>query len=170
MTAGGQRAEQARRSLKPGRARQLPARQAKRGSRLRLHRAPVRVIAARVVVNGVAVALVVLLLPWVRVSTGHPVLGYLALGAIFGLITAFVKPAIQFVSVPGLLGSLGLVVILIDIVTFWLLDAVTPLLHTSGPLGVVTAGVLLGLLSYVLDNLLGLVPPVARDRPEERIQ
>ncbi len=165
-----ERASATRTSLKLGRAGQVPGQQTKRGSRPRLHRSPVRVIAARVVVNGVAVALVVLALPWVRVSTSHPVLAYLALGAIFGLITAFVKPAIQFISVPGLLGSLGLVVILIDIITFWLLDVVTPLLRTSGPLGVVTAGVLLGLLSYVLDNLLGLVPPVARDRPEERIQ
>ena len=132
---------------------------------VRLHRAPLKVIAARTVVNGVAVALVVLLLPGVRENTGHPVLGYLALGAIFGLINAFVKPAMQFVAVPGLLGSLGLVVILIDIVTFWVFDLTTRLLDTSGPLAVVAAGVLLGLLSWVLDNLLGLAPPIARDHP-----
>ena len=63
-----------------------------RASRVKLRRAPWRVLAARVVVNGIAVALVVLILPGVRESTGHPALGYLALGAIFGLINAFVKP------------------------------------------------------------------------------
>jgi hypothetical protein len=36
------------------------------------------------------VALVVLVLPGVNEGTGHPVLGYLALGAIFGAINAFV--------------------------------------------------------------------------------
>ena len=42
------------------------------------------VVAARVVVNGLAVALVVLILPGVRAGTGHPALGYLVLGAILG--------------------------------------------------------------------------------------
>jgi putative membrane protein len=122
------------------------------------------VVAARVVVNGLALALVVLILPGVRESAGHPVLGYLALGAIFGLINAFVKPALQFVALPGLLGSMGMVVILVDIITFWLLESLTSLLSTTGFLWVVLAGVLLGLLSYVLDNLLGLVPPILSDR------
>ena len=131
---------------------------------MKLHRVPWRVIGARVVVNGLAVALVVLILPGVRESTGNPALGYLALGAIFGLINAFVKPAIQFVALPLLAGSMGLVVVLVDIVTFWLLDSLTNLLHTNGPLWVVLAGVLLGLLSYVLDNVLGLVPPILTDR------
>jgi putative membrane protein len=129
-----------------------------------LHRAPWRVVAARVAVNGLAVALVVAILPGVRESTGNPVLGYLALGAIFGLINAFAKPAIQFIAVPLLLGSMGLVVIVVDVITFWLLDALTPLLTTTGFLAVGAAGILLALLSYVLDNVLGLVPPVQRDR------
>jgi putative membrane protein len=129
-----------------------------------LHRAPWRVVAARVVVNGLAVALVVAILPGVRESTGHPVLGYLALGAIFGLINAFAKPAIQFIALPLLLGSMGLVVIFVDVFTFWLLDALTPLLTTTGLFAVGAAGILLALLSYVLDNVLGLVPPVQRDR------
>lgn len=116
--------------------------------------------------NGLAVAVVVALLPGVKESTGRPVLGYLALGAIFGLINAFVKPLIQFVALPGLLGSLGFIVILIDIVTFWLLDVLTPLLDTGGPLPVIVAGIVLGLLCYVLDNMLGLVPPISHRREQ----
>lgn len=116
--------------------------------------------------DGLAVAVVVALLPGVKESTGRPVLGYLALGAIFGLINAFVKPLIQFVALPGLLGSLGFIVILIDIVTFWLLDVLTPLLDTGGPLPVIVAGIVLGLLCYVLDNMLGLVPPISHRREQ----
>jgi putative membrane protein len=92
------------------------------------------------------------------------VLGYLVLGALFGLINAFVKPAIQFVALPGLLGSMGLIVILVDIITFRLLESATKILSASGFLWVVLAGVLLGLLSYVFDNLLGLAPPILSDR------
>ena len=113
--------------------------------------------------------MVVLVLPGVHESTGHPAVGYLALGAIFGLINAFVKPAIQFVALPLLAGSFGLIVILVDIVCFWLLDSLTTILNTDGPLWVVAAGLLLGLLSYVLDNVLGLVPPILSDR-QERVE
>jgi uncharacterized membrane protein YvlD (DUF360 family) len=125
------------------------------------------VLAGRIVLNGIAVALVVALLPGVQEHTGRPVLGYLAIGALLGLINAFIKPAIQILVFPLLLGSMGLVVILVDIVIFWLLDRLTPLLHTDGPLWTVLAGVLLGVLSYVLDNLAGLTPPIVSDRPEE---
>ncbi len=128
---------------------------------------PWRVVAARVVVNGLAVALVVLIMPGVHESTGHPVLGYLLLGAIFGLVNAFVKPAVQFVALPLLAGSMGLVIVVVDIVTFGVLDAVTSVIRTSGAVWVILGGVLLGLLSYLLDNLLGLVPPIVPDEPEE---
>jgi hypothetical protein len=61
---------------------------------------------------------------------------------------------------------MGLVVILVDVIVFWLLDRLTPLLKTDSPLWVVLAGVLLGLLVYLLDNLLGLTPPSVSDRQE----
>jgi putative membrane protein len=128
-------------------------------------RAPWRVTAGRVVVNAVAVALVVLILPGLRVYADHPVLGFVLLGALFGLLNAFVKPAIQFVALPLLLGSMGLVVLLIDILIFWLLEQLTPLLRTSSFLWVVLGGVVLGLLTGVLDNLLGLTPPIRSDHP-----
>jgi putative membrane protein len=133
----------------------------------RIHRAPWRVVAARVLVNGLAVAVVVLVLPGVRETTARPVLGYVLMGALFGLINAFVKPAIQFVALPMLAGSMGLVVIVVDILTFWLLAALTNVLTASGLLPIVLGGTILGLLSFLLDNLLGLVPPVLADRRAE---
>jgi putative membrane protein len=133
----------------------------------RLRRTPWRVLAGRTVVNAIAVALIVGLLPGVHADPKHPVSAYLAMGALLGLINAFVKPAIQFVVFPLLLGSLGLVVILVDIVVFWLLNRLTPFLHTDGLIWVVLAGMLLGLMSYLFDNLAGLTPPIVSDRPAE---
>lgn len=133
---------------------------------IRLRRAPWRVVVARVVVNGLAVALVVAVLPGVAVTVDHPVVGYLVIGAAFGLVNAFLKPVIQFVALPLLLGSLGLVVPAVDIGVFWVLDLFTPFLHSAGALWIVLAGLLLGLLSYLLDNLLGLTPPILSDRSE----
>lgn len=138
------------------------------GSRLHLRRAPWRVLVGRVVVNGLAVALVVAVLPGVVVSVRHRVLAYLVLGAVLGLVNAFVKPAIQFVALPLLLGSMGLVVLAVDVGVFWVLDLVTPYLSTTGALPLVAAGLVLGLVSYLLENLLGLAPPIVSDRPERR--
>jgi hypothetical protein len=53
-----------------------------------LRRALRRVNAARVVVNGFAVPLVVLILPGVRESTGHPVLGDLGGFAVYVVAAA----------------------------------------------------------------------------------
>jgi uncharacterized membrane protein YvlD (DUF360 family) len=78
-----------------------------------------------------------------------------------------VKPLIQFVALPLLLGSLGLVVILIDILLFWILEQLTPLLGSSSFAWVALAGALLGLVTGVLDNVLGLVPPIPADRPDQ---
>lgn len=120
------------------------------------------------IANAIAVAITVLVLPGLDENTGHPVLGYLGLGLLFGLINAFVKPAAQFVALPFLLGSMGLVVILIDILVFFLLDEITPnLLNATRPLWIIVGGVMLGVLSFLLDNLLGLTPPVVLDRREE---
>ena len=120
------------------------------------------------VANAIAVAITVLVLPGLDENSGHPVLGYLGLGLLFGVINALVKPAAQFVALPFLLGSMGLVVILIDILVFFLLNEITPtLLDATGLLSIVLGGVLLGVLSFLLDNLLGLTPPVVLDRREE---
>jgi len=120
------------------------------------------VLAGRVMVNALALALVVLALPGVHETTGHPVLGYLVLGALFGLlINAFFKPAIEFVALPFLLGSVGLVVIVVDVAMFWMLDSLTPLLCTDGALWLIGAGVLLGLLSYLFGQR---VRPRSADR------
>lgn len=134
---------------------------------MKVVRVPWRVMFARVLVNALAVALVVLALPGVHETTGKPVVGFLVLGAIFGLINAFVKPAMQFVALPFLLGSMGLVVLLIDVISFWLLDAFTNILRVDGAAWVILAGVVLGLLSFLLDNLLGLAPPIVPDVREE---
>jgi putative membrane protein len=142
-------------------------RRSRRASLIGRQGAPWRVLAGRVVVNGLTVALVVFLLPGVWENTGRPVLGYLALGAICGVINAVVKPLIHFVALPGLLGSMGLVLILVQVLTFWLLAELTPLLDTRGVWAVVAAGVVLGLSSYVLDNILGLVPPILREHEQE---
>jgi putative membrane protein len=124
-----------------------------------------RVALVRTVANAAALALTVAILPGLRVTTERPVLAFLGIGAIFGLLNAFVKPAIQFVALPLLLGSLGLVVILVDALVLWLLDVLVRMLSVDG-IGMLFAGAaILGVLGFLLDGMLGLTRPIADDRP-----
>ena len=134
---------------------------------MKLHRVPWKVVVLRVIANAIAVAITVLVVPGLDESTGYPVLGYLALGAIFGLINAFLKPAGQFIALPFLLSSSGLPVLLVDIVVFFVLDEITTLLDATRMIWIVVGGVLLGVVSFVLDNVLGLTPPIVLDRRPE---
>ena len=127
-----------------------------------------RVAAVRVPANGLALALTVLLLGGIHVTTSRHVIGYLVLGAVFGLLNAFVKPALQYLALPLLLESFGLVVIIVDILVFWLLDVLFPnVLVVDGFWWYLAGGALLGLLSFLIDNVLGLTPPIVDDHPEE---
>ena len=126
----------------------------------------VRVALVRIPLNGLAVALTVAVLPKVDVTANRAVIGYLVVGAVFGVLNAFVKPVLQYLALPLLLESFGLVVILVDMLIFWLLDLFFPhSIHVQGFWGYLTGGVLLGLISFALDNLLGLTPPIVNDRP-----
>ena len=126
----------------------------------------VRVALVRVPANALAVALTVAILPRIDVTSNRPLLGYLLIGVVFGVLNAFVKPVLQYVALPLLLESFGLVVVLVDMLIFWLLDLFFPhTLHVQGFWGYLTGGVLLGLLSFLIDTLLGLTPPIVNDRP-----
>lgn len=126
-----------------------------------------RVWLVRVPADGLAVGLTALILPGIHMTTSRPVLGYLLLGAIFGLLNTFVKPAIQYVALPFLLRSFGLVVVVVNIVVFWLLDLFfKQLLAVDGFWWYVAGGVLVGLLAFLIENLLGLTPPILDDRAE----
>lgn len=127
-----------------------------------------RLAVVRVPANAAALAFTVAVLPGVHVTAARPVVGYLVLGAVFGLVNAFVKPVLQFLVLPLLLASFGLVVVLVDVLAFWLLDALSGRLDADGVLWLVAAGALLGLLSFALDVLLGLTPPIVDAARSER--
>ena len=123
-----------------------------------------RLALLRVPLNGFALSVAVLILPGVHVQTSRPVLGYLALGAIFGLLNAVVKPLLQLVALPFLFSSFGLVLLIVDGVVFGLLS-LTRMLGVDHLWSLFVGGAVVGLLGFVLENVLGLTEPIV---PEER--
>jgi putative membrane protein len=114
----------------------------------------------RVVVNGLAIALTAWLLPGMDVVVPK-LLNFLLLGAVFGLLNAFVKPIIQFLTLSLLFVTYGLVIILINTVMLLILEFIfTDILLIENIWWAIAGGFLIGLLGIFLENLLGLTPPI----------
>ncbi|MCA1481349.1 phage holin family protein, partial [Bradyrhizobium sp. NBAIM08] len=67
----------------------------------------------RVLVNALALALTILVLPWIDVrpiATEELAATYILLGLVFGLINALVRPAVLFFTARLLIATMGLFV------------------------------------------------------------
>ena len=150
-------------------------------TRLRASAANWRVIVVRLVGNALALALVWVLLPGITLATTDfrvsvstfdfplegDALALLLVAVLFGLLNAFVKPLLQFLTLPFLLESFGLVIVLVNMLVLWLLSQLAPDAIQIDNVGwLVLGGALLGLFAFAIDNLLGLVPPIIDDRPQ----
>ena len=84
----------------------------------------------RVVVNALALGAAAWLLDGIRVvgdETSDQVLTLLAVGLIFGVVNAFVAPVVKLLSLPFIILTLGLLLLVINacmlLLTAWLADA-----------------------------------------------
>jgi putative membrane protein len=122
-----------------------------------------KLILMRILIYGLAIAITAFLLPGIQIAD-NSIMTYLILGAVFGLLGAFVKPAIQFLTLPLLFVTYGLVIVMFDTVTLILLELLLPdLLAIRGTLWAIAGGAMLGFLGNLLENLLGLTPPIIDD-------
>ena len=121
-----------------------------------------RVTLVQFAANTVVIGFVISVLPGFELHASHAVLAVVWLAVVFGVLSALVRPALEFFFLPYLLQSLGLVVIVISGALLALLG-LTSTLEIDG-LGALAAGAALaGVLGFLLDSLLGLTPPVVED-------
>jgi ubiquinone biosynthesis protein len=121
-----------------------------------------RVLLVQFLANAVVVGAVIALLPGFELHAAHTVLAVLWLAVVFGVLTALVRPALEFLLLPYLLQSLGLVVTVIDAILLALLG-LTSALEIRGLGALVAGAVVAGVVGFLLDGLLGLTPPVVDD-------
>jgi putative membrane protein len=120
----------------------------------------IKVMIVRVILNGITLAVTVLLLPGVK-AVDPSVLSFLLLGVIFGLLNALIKPILQVITLPYLFASYGLVVIIINSIVLIVLALLAPeLIVIETILGVLAAGVIVGVLGGVLESIFGVTPPI----------
>ncbi len=110
----------------------------------------------RLVVNGIAIAVVAALLPGIHVVNND--LGTLAvLALIFGLVNAIVRPVVMVLSCPFIILTLGILIPVINglmlMLTAWIAG---DRMQVDGLGWAILGGLIMGLVVLILESALGL--------------
>jgi putative membrane protein len=126
-----------------------------------------RMLLMRIVMYTVLLVVVVLLTP--KVYFGDRRFIAILLTAItFGVISAVIRPIIQFFTLPFIFATYGLVVVFINIVILMVLSWLSGgILVVSGVIPAIIGGALIGLLGGFLESLFGLNAPIIPESDEE---
>lgn len=125
----------------------------------------------RVVINALAVALTVAILPGIQLAPDVDnlvitILVYLVLGGIFGLINSFIRPLVLLVTGSLVIWTMGLFTFLINGLLFYLLSYLSPNLMVityPGLLWMIVAGAIMAITVTILEAIFGLDSPVIDD-------
>jgi len=128
----------------------------------------------RVVVNAIAAAIVMNVVPGLRLVPQSPLsepiallLSYISIGLIFGILHAFVRPVILFLTGRLYIWSMGLLALATDTFLFLLLSYLAPTAWQIGGTRLFSAilgAMLMGLIVMILEALTGLDSPHLMDR------
>ncbi len=122
-----------------------------------------KLVVMRVILNGLVIALTVLILPGFAVSD-HRLFTFLMLGAAFGVLNAVVKPIVQILTISLLFVTYGLVIVIINTIMLFILRFIfSNLITFDNIFTIILAGIIMGLLSIFVENLLGMAPPIIDD-------
>ncbi len=108
----------------------------------------------RFLVIAVAVWLVAAYVPGVTVREGLD--SYLVIALIFAAVNLLVKPVLKLLSFPLLLLTLGLFLLVINAAMFGLTALLTDRLDVAGIAPAVIASLVVSVVTWVGDNVLGL--------------
>src|SRR6478735_460954 len=118
-----------------------------------------RVVLVQLAADALVIAVLILVLPGFELHSSHKLLSVVWLAVLFGLVSALVRPALEFMLLPYVLQTLGLVLFAINAVLLALL-ALTPTLEIRGVGALAVGAVLAAVLGFFLTSVLGLTPPV----------
>jgi putative membrane protein len=125
-----------------------------------------RLLLVRVITSGLAVYLTVLLVPGLS-FTGYRLGQFWLIGGTYALLSAFIKPALQFFSLRFLVASYGLVVVLINALLLWLLATLLSGFLTYDWLWqLFLGGLLVGIIGMLLDAVSGTSYPIQDKRDD----
>lgn len=126
-----------------------------------------KILLMRILVNAVALLLIALLIPKIY-FVDKTLVSVLISAAVLGVLNAFIKPLLLFLTAQLFFATYGLLVIVINTALLYLLKWLLPArFAVDGFLWALVAGLLLGLLTSALENLLGVTPPIVSEEDAE---
>ena len=132
-----------------------------------IHQFHWKIILIRILVNGAAMTLTTLIIPDIYYATPY-FWNIFIISIGLGILNAIVKPTILLLTGQFIFATFGLLVILINTLILYLLEWIFPnILVVDSFFWALVTGVVLGLVSNALENLLGLTPPIV---PDENIE
>ena len=108
----------------------------------------------RLLVVAAAVYLVSELVPGVHVR-GEP-LDYFVIAVLFALVNLLVRPVVKLLSLPFILLTLGLFLLVVNAAMFALTAALTERLDVDGFTAAVVAGLVVSVVTWVGETVLGV--------------
>ena len=112
------------------------------------------------VIDTVLIGLVLGFMPGIRTDFELTLTSITVLSVIYGLLNAFVRPALDLLLMPFIVQTYGLVIVLVDAVIFGLLLLFSSSLNADSIWQILVGGFVLGLLRLTSIGFLGLTPPV----------
>jgi putative membrane protein len=126
-----------------------------------------KILLLRILVNSLALILVGGLIPNIF-FVDRTLQSVLLAAILLGVLNAFIKPLLLFLTAQLFFATYGLLVIVINTMLLYLLHWIMPeRFAVSGIIWPLVGGLLLGLVSTALENLLGLTPPIVPEAEAE---
>jgi putative membrane protein len=119
-----------------------------------------KVLIMSLLVNMTAIGITALILPnFTILDRRLIVLAVLAIG--LGLLNTFIKPVLQLLTIKLLFVTYGLILIVTNMIILLLLNWLfSSYLEISSLWGAFFGGILIGLISFFLDYMFGVTPPI----------
>ncbi|MFP4312349.1 MAG: phage holin family protein [Nitriliruptoraceae bacterium] len=117
-------------------------------------------IVLRILINAAALWVAVQLVPGFSFDfDGNAWVGFLVLALLLGAVNAVVKPILQLLSLPAIVLTLGLFLVLVNAVVLsivvWLADALGFPLSSVDFVATLLAALVVSVVSWVLETVLG---------------
>jgi putative membrane protein len=128
-----------------------------------------RMLLMRVVMYAILLLIVVVLTPAIRfINVQNRLLGWLFMAIGFGIVSAIVRPIVQFFTLPFIFATYGLVVLLVNLIILLAFDwAFSSHFEIRSIWGALFGALLITLFGGFLESMLGLTAPVVPDSEEE---
>lgn len=125
-----------------------------------------RMLLIRLVVNGLTLIAVAVFIP--NIYFVDRTFGTILLMAVaLGILNAFIKPIVQFLTLPFIFATYGFVIVLINMVILLLMAAIfEQRFYVGGLVWAIIGGLVMGVFASFLESLLGLNLPIFPETQE----